>query len=270
MLAICLALATLTNGLVEHLRNSRGSQQLIEDASLQSQKAIVEIYYETLCPSSLDLLNGSFRKAWQNKELRERMDVRLYPFGNARMLSKKEVSEDFKVEHPQAKYPVIDCQHGMEECLGNQIQACATKELDMSKSVDLVLCMASQGASVEIESLSRDCATKLDISMNGLAECITSAHGHKLMTELGKKSLDPELHRSYVPFVVVNGKHEQAADENDFLGPVCSAIGIPKPALCEASASVAVNGQISLAHHTTNRSSFCYNSIAETAKRLSA
>jgi len=264
MIAIFLALSTLTTtGLAEQLRNSR-SAKLSTHLALRSKKVVVEIYYETLCPSSVEFLDGSFRKAWQAEELRELMDVRLYPFGNAQMLSEKEVNKQFKDAHPEEKYPVVECQHGPEECLGNKIQACAIEKLEMSQSVDLILCMASQGPRAAIDTSTADCAKKLDISMHGVMDCASSTQGHDIMMDLAKKSLDPKLQRSYVPFVMVSGKHEQAADEGDLLTPLCEALGTPKPAVCEGSASagVADTGQISLAHHITN-SSFCYRSTIQ-------
>lgn len=258
VLAFLLTLASSGIAFAEQLRNSR-SLRFDKDVALRVEKVLVEIYYETLCPSSIELLNGSFRTVWQDKDLQKRMDVRLYPFGNAQMFSESEVSSDFKLGHPHATYPVIDCQHGEEECLGNRIQACAIQELKTSESVPLILCMASQGSSVGIKSSASACGAKLDIRMTGVMGCASSLQGHKLMTHLGKKSLDPDLHRTYVPFVLVDGKHEKAADEDNLLGPLCSALSVPKPAACEASASVSDAGQISLAHHNGS-SPFCFMS----------
>jgi len=265
---VLLACTSLMTGLAEQLRNAQSvrSSSVDKDLTYHGRKVLVEIYYETLCPSSLDLLNGSFQKAWQDNKLREIMDVRLYPFGNAEMLSENEVSKVYKASHPNAKYPVINCQHGEQECLGNLVQACAVKQLKTSDSVGLVLCMASQGTSVDIESSSRDCAKKLDISMKQIMDCVTSSQGHDLITALGSKSLNPVLHRTYVPFVLVDGRHEKAADEDNLLGPLCSAVGSPLPHACEASASINDSGHVSLAHHATN-STFCYGSAAKPARQ---
>lgn len=261
MIIIFLASAVLIAGFTEQLRNLRISQ-LSKDIALRSEKVVVEIYYESLCPDSLELLTGSFLKAWRAKELREHMDVRLYPFGNADMHSEEDVDKEFKVKHPDANYPLIDCQHGEEECLGNMIQACAVKKLQMIKSVNFILCMAAQGAHADIKTSSSDCAGKLGVDMNGITDCVGSEEGHQLMAHLGRKSLDPQLQRTYVPFVLLNGKHEKAADENDFLRPFCHALGAQQPSMCESSASVNGSGQISLAHHKTN-STFCYRKEQE-------
>lgn len=191
----------------------------------------VELYYETLCPFSLSWLNYTFREVWEDPELRDRMDVRLYPFGNAAFVEKGQVSAGYQFWHEDALYPLIQCQHGDNECFGNEVQACAINRLGKELSVSFILCMSAYGTNYGLELTSFACGSKLGIDMAEIKACVFSSASHAMMASLGKKSLDPALGRDYVPWVVVNGVHSEQAEEN-LVAALCSSLSTPLPAAC--------------------------------------
>jgi len=193
-----------------------------------TKKVLVEIYYETKCPFCEDLLNTTLREAWDDVELRKSMDIKLYPFGNAANLSKSQVSKGYHFWHPDASYPVIVCQHGEAECLGNRIHVCASDVLkDSAKFVPFVICMASYGTLAGAELSSYECGKELNISMKEIKECVDSKKGLDLIVSMAATTRAANI--SHVPWVLVNGKH---TDNETLLSPVCDAIKGIKPKVC--------------------------------------
>jgi len=207
--------------------------------------AKVEVYYEALCPDSLKFLNSSLREVWEDAEFRARMSLHLYPFGNGQLLPEKEVSQGYHFWHPDAQYPLVLCQHGERECLGNKIQACALADLQASKHMAFLLCMVSYGPSAGPELTSHACGTRLGVDMAALRVCATSRRGHDLVVAHGKRSLNAQLNRTYVPWIMVNGKHSKAAENDNLIEAICGALDVPKPVACS-------NRTLSVSSHNSN------------------
>jgi len=199
-----------------------------------SNTAKVEVYYESLCPDSIKFLNSSLREVWGDAELRKRMSLHLYPFGNGELLPEDRVSKGYHFWHPTASYPLVMCQHGDSECLGNKMQACALANLEASKHMPFLFCMVSYGTQAGPELTSYACGTGLGVNMTTLKACATSRRGHDLLIEHGNRTLDVQLHagKRYVPYVMVNGGHSQPAENGNLLGAICGVLDAPKPAAC--------------------------------------
>lgn len=198
---------------------------------------LLEVYYESLCPDSIKFINYTLREVWANAEFRAAASLRLYPFGNARLVPEVQVSKGYHFWHPNATYPLVLCQHGDQECLGNRIQACAIHLLKPEVHVPFVVCMVSYGNRAGVELSSFACGTTLKIDMASIKACAESQQGYKLHLEYGETSLAPELNRGYVPYVVINGEHVVAAENGDLKGPLCKVIAGSKPAACAAVGS---------------------------------
>eukprot|EP00419_Tripos_fusus_P046906 CAMPEP_0172838152 /NCGR_PEP_ID=MMETSP1075-20121228/27673_1 /TAXON_ID=2916 /ORGANISM="Ceratium fusus, Strain PA161109" /LENGTH=256 /DNA_ID=CAMNT_0013681623 /DNA_START=43 /DNA_END=810 /DNA_ORIENTATION=- len=194
--------------------------------------AKIEVYYEALCPDSIEFIDKSLRVAWEDTELRGRMSLHLIPFGNGQLIKEDTVSKGYHFWHPGAGYPLVMCQHGSQECLGNKIQACAIADLEETVYVPFLLCMIAYGTRAGPELSSYDCGQRLGIDMAKVKDCASSRRGHELLLGYGQRSLDPQLGRKYVPFIMVDGRHSDAAEKGDFIGALCGALGAPKPAAC--------------------------------------
>lgn len=196
------------------------------------KNAEIEIYYETLCPYCIDLLNSSVRELFADEELKQRVSLKMYPFGNTLVLWN--VSEGYRFWHDDAVFPIFACQHSDQECLGNMIQACALDELgSVDKFVPFALCMASYGGNTGVELSSYACGQELGVDMDTIKKCAFGRTGTQIMSDLGKKTMDPSLQQDHVPWVMINGVHDGPSEEGKLLKSVCTVLKEPKPALCE-------------------------------------
>jgi len=203
-----------------------------------TKKVLVEIFYETKCAFCEDLLNTTLREVWDDVELRKSMDVKLYPFGNAANLSKSQVSKGYHFWHPDASYPLIVCQHGEAECLGNRIHVCASDVLkDNAKLVPFVICMASYGTLAGAELTSYECGKELNISMKEIKECVDSKKGLDLIVSMAANTRVANI--SHVPWVLVNGKR---TNNETLLSPICGAIVGTKPKVCPTDTNHTTKG----------------------------
>jgi len=202
------------------------------------ERVHLEIYYESMCPDCHDLLDNDFRNIWGDEDFRHRIDLELIPFGNAMVATKERISSGYQFWHPDAKYPVIVCQHQEGECLGNEIHACVNSTHGSEKMVDLVLCMVGkqvQGAGVEKASF--ECMADLTIDRNKIKSCVGSVGNKERMIEFGRRSTRSELHRTYVPWVMTDDVHVDFPDDgsngHDIITPLCGMLATPLPKLCK-------------------------------------
>lgn len=216
---------TLPDSLVELWPFSRRVHQ-----KTSKNTAKVEVYYETYCPYCVQFLNGSLRQAWEDVELRERMSLDLHPFGNGRLYPEERVSEGYHFWHQNASYPLIECQHKEQECLGNTIHACAVADLEASKYMPFLLCMVSYGVGAGPELTSYACGTKLGVDMPALKACATSRRGHNLHVAHGQRTHEKNL--TSVPVAMVNGQRIDNGDKGDLIRAVCGVLDGQKPAAC--------------------------------------
>lgn len=196
----------------------------------KKSKQLVEIYYETKCPFSLDFLNTSLRQAWEDKDFRKAIDVKLYPFGNAVFYPKKNVSRGYHYFHPQTAYPLLICQHGEVECLGNRIHACTIDVVkDSSVLVPFAICVASYGLNAGVELSAYECGKEMGIDMESVKKCVDSKDTVKLMRSFGEST--QTMNVTHVPWVAVNGKHTV---NDTVISPVCRKLHGSLPKVCRS------------------------------------
>lgn len=79
------------------------------------EKVKVDLYSESLCPDCLAFIKSSLKTAANTKDFWKICDFNLYPYGNAKR------SQNGSLWN-------FTCQHGVKECQGNLIEACANKK----------------------------------------------------------------------------------------------------------------------------------------------
>lgn len=217
---------------------------LLSATDARTSKVRVEIFYEALCPFCERLFNASFRKIWEDAEFRERVDLTLLPFGNARVTGRRRLEAGYLFWHPDASNPTVRCQHGEQECLGNEIQSCAIDLIGTREAASLVLCMAGQNVQgYGIEKASYECMEELHIDRDKVKQCLGSRRSSRMTIRHGRRSTRRSLKRKYVPWVMMNGRHEELDEEHDLVRPLCAAMRSPKPALCsQARLTVPTSG----------------------------
>eukprot|EP00448_Togula_jolla_P000877 CAMPEP_0170607538 /NCGR_PEP_ID=MMETSP0224-20130122/21108_1 /TAXON_ID=285029 /ORGANISM="Togula jolla, Strain CCCM 725" /LENGTH=249 /DNA_ID=CAMNT_0010932711 /DNA_START=65 /DNA_END=811 /DNA_ORIENTATION=- len=201
-------------------------------ASESAQKKVtVELFYETLCPTCAAYISEEIAAVWFDKELREHVQFDMYPFGNGYAHASEDGSE----------YS-FECQHGEIECMGNMIQHCAMEVSDGPDAyMPMIICM-EQAATTLVEEIGKSCAADQGISWSDISDCIDSAKAQKDMYEIAlySNSLDPE--RLFVPWVQVDGKHDEMADQRwQLKKSICDALhskGVSTPASCLSEESL--------------------------------
>lgn len=200
---------------------------------VSSKAPVVDIFYESQCPDSLEFLNTTLRQAFEDKQLWNSMELKLHPFGNARVYPESIISEGYHFWHPEATYPHFMCQHGEAECMGNRIQACAIALHPKSEEhVPFIICMASYGLGAGTELTSFACGKKLGMDMQALKKCANGDEGsedrsHDLMMSIGATTMVNRIRGA--PTVMVN---DVQTVNNTLTDPVCNAIHGDKPRAC--------------------------------------
>ncbi|XP_026291926.1 GILT-like protein 1 [Frankliniella occidentalis] len=197
----------------------------------------VTVYYETLCPFSIQLFVNQLYPAMQLDSLARGYTIELVPYGKANTTKSADGSYSFS------------CQHGDTECYGNKVHACALNKMkDSSKLWTYLTClMEAVYPDRTIPYPADKCAdlTKIsDVDKQQIIACANSTEGSALLAEMGKIT-PSEIYKYGVPAVALNGLLDQVDDDGaqqDFLGTVCKHMASPRPSVCEqqtASSSVA-------------------------------
>lgn len=162
----------------------------------QTPRVSIDVYYESMCPYSIDFITKQLWPTYQT--LGNYMNVRLYPYGNARTVASKDMYGKIT--------DVIYCQHGQSECLGNTVQCCALDALrgNSRDQLEFVACMMS---SHQPYQAGRHCAEEVCLPWDRISKCALGLQGKMLLKEAGRMTqlLVPPM--SSVPHIVINGQH---------------------------------------------------------------
>jgi len=217
------------------LTGSNGYVMTFQDSNslivgVDEPPVLVELYYESLCPGCRNFITTQLFPTWQKLQDTGVMEVKLYPYGNAHQSQKPDGRWEFT------------CQHGAPECLGNLLEVCVMKHLDMDSALFLPVISCMEGSDDPVSSV-RGCVRDLAPSLpfRPIKDCTNGEEGNELLHEMGvaTESLDPA--HNYVPWVVVNKEHtdqiEEAAMAN-LLGLVCQEYKGKKPSVCSEQLAV--------------------------------
>lgn len=209
-------------------------------------RVVVEIFYEALCPYCQRLLIRGLMQVWNNSEVRDRVDVYLYPYGNTLTTHVDRAREGYMYWHEEVRQQghkyIFRCQHGEDECFGNMVQACTMQySKDRNQSIHFVTCMARR--STQLQELSAYfCATELGVDLSTVRACAHGQEGNELMNTVGEysgKLKSPAGPMRYSPWVVLNGRHNKQAEWDAYRGydghllwEVCQLLKEPKPVIC--------------------------------------
>lgn len=207
-----------------HFRTGSPGVHKETDKQAPSGKVVVEIYYETLCPTCQYFIRTSLKQLLYDPEVRALVDLRLFPFGNgaASLLS-------------DGTY-VFQCQHGFEECVGNKIHACAAKLFSdqPERYLQLFTCMA-ENSQATIGDGANVCAQHFGMDSDKLNLYLKSIDVKEAMLNAAKKASALEPPRKYVPWVTINGQHSERAERGELMSELCSAIKLAggQPRSCD-------------------------------------
>lgn len=187
----------------------------------------ITVLTESLCPNCREFITNSYARAIQAEGIELLANITIVPFGNT-----KEVKKDDHFEYT--------CQHGEKECQGNMLQSCLFAHVDKKRAERMLVCVDSKITAVDGDWLKafNDCGDELKIDLKKTLYCAHSKEGNALMHRTALKS-DPS--HQYVPWIIVNGKHDVGVESKiieDLVGYACSQYTgkVPVPA-CQAEAS---------------------------------
>ncbi|XP_045101165.1 gamma-interferon-inducible lysosomal thiol reductase-like [Portunus trituberculatus] len=182
----------------------------------------IHLYYETLCPYSIDFVVNQLYKTWTL--VKDIMEVEMFPFGNAEY-------------YPDGDGWSFKCQHGSDECRGNMIHACAKDHFkDINIEMEFVNCLLSADYP---PNAGAKCAAQVGQDWTPLEECVNSVTGQNLLHEvaLQQENLHPKLY--FVPWIIVDDEFSEeqvGACQTNLLKVVCDKYtGASRPAACDTS-----------------------------------
>lgn len=174
-------------------------------------KVKVDFYYESLCPYCQQFMDRSLKVAAATKDFWKICDFTLYPYGNARRAQ-------------NGSSWTFSCQHGVRECQGNLIEACAIRQYDFyTQGLPFILCLEQNSTNWITQG--QKCAGSLSMDWNRINACATGEEGVKYMVELAQATEALVPAHQYVPWINVNGQHSstsESAVENNMVKYVCS------------------------------------------------
>ncbi|KAM9329085.1 gamma-interferon-inducible lysosomal thiol reductase [Gastrophryne carolinensis] len=183
----------------------------------------VVLYYESLCGGCRNFLLFQLYPTWLM--LREIMNITLVPYGNA-----QEKQGTGKWE--------FSCQHGPEECLGNTMEACLIHLLEnVDNYFPVIACMEM---SSNVTKALKPCLDVLqeDLPLKTVLDCVNGDLGNKLMHYNAQQTQALQPPHSYVPWLVINGKHDetlQTRAQNAMFKLTCDLYKGPKPEACSGT-----------------------------------
>eukprot|EP01017_Pseudomicrothorax_dubius_P025377 TRINITY_DN273_c0_g1_i1.p1 TRINITY_DN273_c0_g1~~TRINITY_DN273_c0_g1_i1.p1 ORF type:complete len:232 (+),score=45.59 TRINITY_DN273_c0_g1_i1:99-794(+) len=160
----------------------------------------IDIYIESLCPDCQLFIGTSLRNALKAQNLLSMVNVTLIPYGNAH-------------ETSSSQGWVFTCQHGSKECYGNIIETCAIDQLDQHRALLFITCLESAVAETgSFDTAGQQCAQQVNADFTAIKYCATSSKGNQLEHQMAQQTEALNPPHQYVPWVVVNGKHDVDAE----------------------------------------------------------
>ncbi|CAG7786676.1 unnamed protein product, partial [Allacma fusca] len=181
-------------------------------------KLKVSLYYESLCPSSINFIKQQLYHVYA--EMPEYVDLDLVPYGNAMTL-----------RFPNGTV-AFHCQHGNAECYGNIVHACAISLLKPEVSASFIYCTTTQRRPPFAGPF---CSKQLNISYTPIQNCAQSNVGLRLHDANGNRTAALVPPHEWVPWVTFNNvwnRKEADEIETDLLSVVCKHLNGSMPNVC--------------------------------------
>jgi len=175
------------------------AKNLLESQGIHSEKVTLNIYYESLCPDSINFITKQLYPTWKN------LSKHIIP------VFKPSGKEDFEPKNNERGWN-FTCQHGPNECRGNLYQACFLKlheKEDLDEKVKVINCIMSD-QSPDTATLS--CMDEIKVktpTKEAVDKCAHSVLGQNELHDIAveTKSLKPPL--NFVPWILINGEHTE-------------------------------------------------------------
>lgn len=179
------------------------------------EKLSVSVYYEALCPDSVQFITKQFYPVYTR--FKSYLDVDLVPYGKA-----IQNNVDGKWE--------FQCQHGPKECYGNKIQGCVLhSNANFDTKMSFVNCIM-RSSSPSSDQKAQECAQNNNISWDPIKNCANGATGDDYLAAYGDQTHGHDINISFVPTVMYNNQYDdklQWESLRNFKNVVCKKLGNP-------------------------------------------
>ena len=159
------------------------------------------MYTESLCPDCIEFITNSLKPAINAKDINLIAEFNIYPYGNAK--------QTFSEERWQFK-----CQHGSQECFGNLLQNCVINKTNTQTGINFIICFEEniKKFGKDIEKTGEHCSNDFSLNFGELKDCMYGDLGKNIQHEVADTTdaLNPQ--HNYVPWIVVNGNHDENAE----------------------------------------------------------
>ncbi|KAH9426361.1 hypothetical protein DERP_010929 [Dermatophagoides pteronyssinus] len=164
---------------------------MILGTSLAVKKVNVHLFYETICPGCQQEFQRSVVPA--HKNIGQYLNFDLVPWGNARI---------FKNDYVFG----IICQHGEQECWGNQFHACVINKLSYEEAFNFVDCFFRTHENLkDVKGKCQSCSKELNIDFDKMKQCAESDEGQNYVLGMNNRTIAIAKGKTGVPWTVIEG-----------------------------------------------------------------
>lgn len=164
---------------------------------------------ESLCPYCQEFITTSFATAINTKDIEKIANITMIPFGNAK-------------ETQSGGHYTFTCQHGADECLGNAVFNCILGTKDKLTAQNAIVCLENKKkAGAAWDAAVTACQTEQGVDLSQVMTCANGPDGEAFVHQAAQAT-DPN--HKYVPWITVNGVHDETAEGDifdDLLGWAC-------------------------------------------------
>ncbi|CAH1173545.1 unnamed protein product [Phaedon cochleariae] len=154
----------------------------------------VSVFYESLCPDSVDFLSNQFYPAYIS--IKEKIQVELVPFGKA------------TANWANGTW-IFSCQHGPKECYGNMVHSCAIDLSPGDNSTEFVVCAMKSG-DASLDGNLQQCAIDHGVNWTEIQNCVKSGKGNELLAKNGNRTGEVKEKVTFIPMVVFEHTYKEA------------------------------------------------------------
>ena len=161
----------------------------------------IQVYIESLCPDCVNFITKSFKDFHEKVQNPNLAEIEFIPFGNA----KEAFNETTNLYD-------FECQHGENECYGNLIETCAIQVMGRIRSYEVILCIETNiaGFKRDFDNTLAYCLADDEALLEEVKSCVDSDMGNYYEHQMAQKT---SSEHKWVPWVVVNGVHDQDAED---------------------------------------------------------
>ncbi|KRT83358.1 hypothetical protein AMK59_4067 [Oryctes borbonicus] len=188
--------------------------------TIAQNKLKVDIFYEALCPDSLNFIKYQLKPSWE--QIKPAVTLNFVPFGKS-------------VSFNDANF---ECHHGPRECEGNKVMSCALHRIrDPTVMVHFVSCYMNRFmkyARRNSKEFGQSCVAKAGLNWNDdIKQCYESHLGTLLQLNAEKQTNVYKL--DFIPTIIYNKIFDRElhnASLYNFKGVVCSLARVNRPSTC--------------------------------------